>query len=272
MAALELYGKCKELGYCDCGGFFGCVDQDHVGGPVAPDELAAARQAVKAEAMVEGHRKYAANEPLVALVECEICDRSHAPNHPHITKIEGDEPLDDEPAPTIKAEPSPSMPPLGGLPDWLQDKPGSQVIRPRTSAQDQVDPAKLCQVCGEPWAPRHACKGAKADGTAFNGHAKSYATKRNAPKCDECGKIKRSNHKCKGLPKAAPAEQKTVECKYCKASGELCVRHGGVWSDYDVRAYGAVGDGVTDDSAAIQSAIEAASATLNGAIRKGTCR
>jgi hypothetical protein len=26
MPALELYGKCKELGYCDCGGFFGCVD------------------------------------------------------------------------------------------------------------------------------------------------------------------------------------------------------------------------------------------------------
>ena len=26
----ELYGKCRELGYCDCGGFFGCFDP---GGP-----------------------------------------------------------------------------------------------------------------------------------------------------------------------------------------------------------------------------------------------
>jgi hypothetical protein len=30
MAVLELYGKCKELGYCDCGGFLGCVDDGRV--------------------------------------------------------------------------------------------------------------------------------------------------------------------------------------------------------------------------------------------------
>jgi hypothetical protein len=28
MPTLEQYGKCRELGYCDCGGFFGCVDLD----------------------------------------------------------------------------------------------------------------------------------------------------------------------------------------------------------------------------------------------------
>jgi hypothetical protein len=35
MAVLELYGKCKELGYCDCGGFWGCHDPK----PPAPKQL-----------------------------------------------------------------------------------------------------------------------------------------------------------------------------------------------------------------------------------------
>jgi hypothetical protein len=48
MAVLELYGKCKELGYCDCGGFFGCNDPDHVGPPLSADELAAARNDTRA--------------------------------------------------------------------------------------------------------------------------------------------------------------------------------------------------------------------------------
>ena len=58
MAVLELYGKCKGLGYCDCGGFFGCNDPDHIGGRLSPSELDAARKAVKGEAIGEGHRKY----------------------------------------------------------------------------------------------------------------------------------------------------------------------------------------------------------------------
>lgn len=28
MAILELYGKCRELGYCDCGGRYSCVDDE----------------------------------------------------------------------------------------------------------------------------------------------------------------------------------------------------------------------------------------------------
>jgi hypothetical protein len=54
--------KIKELGYCDCGGFLGCVDEESPAGP-------------KRE-----------------LVECEVCDRSHMHDHPHIVNIEGDVP------------------------------------------------------------------------------------------------------------------------------------------------------------------------------------
>jgi len=42
MAVLELYGKCKELGYCDCSGFFGCVDpRPPAPKPVIENELVA---------------------------------------------------------------------------------------------------------------------------------------------------------------------------------------------------------------------------------------
>ena len=59
------------------------------------------------------------------MVECEVCDRSHVPNHPHIANIEGDVPIDDadphsdlqKPAPVTSRE----------LPDWLKDKPGEAV-------------------------------------------------------------------------------------------------------------------------------------------------
>jgi hypothetical protein len=116
MAELELYGKCKELGYCDCGGFFGCI-----------------------------------GTPALALVECSVCDRSHSPEHPHIKNIDGDVPIDDaeleETRPTLTEIPR-------QLPDWLKDKPGAVMIRPGTSSE----PQELCQVCGQPWAPRHACK------------------------------------------------------------------------------------------------------------------
>jgi hypothetical protein len=46
MAVLELYGKCKELGYCDCKGFFGCVDpRPPAPKPVIENEIANARKA-----------------------------------------------------------------------------------------------------------------------------------------------------------------------------------------------------------------------------------
>ena len=47
MAVLELYGKCKELGYCGCRGFFGCVDpKPPAPKPVIENEL---RNAMEAE-------------------------------------------------------------------------------------------------------------------------------------------------------------------------------------------------------------------------------
>jgi hypothetical protein len=56
----------------------------------------------------------------------------------------------------------------------------------------------MCQVCGDPWAPRHAYSGKEAPGNrAFNAPiSKSQA------RCDTCGKIKRSNHNCKAQPRA----------------------------------------------------------------------
>jgi hypothetical protein len=47
-----------------------------------------------------------------------------------------------------------------------------------------------------------------------------------------CGKIKRSNHNCKGQPRA-DAVKIAEACEDCKSAGELCVRHGGLWSSYD---------------------------------------
>src|SRR5687768_14248545 len=140
MAVLELYGKCKELGYCDCGGFLGCESP--------------------------------------ALVECEVCDRSHAPNHPHIANIDGDTPIDDESEPR-------GAPADRELPSWLRDKPGSQVIRPAASTSSTAGPQELCQVCGNPWAPKHTCLGTDEPETDFNRRSSSYATKRIALKCDD---------------------------------------------------------------------------------------
>lgn len=124
------------------------------------------------------------------MVECEVCDRSHVPNHPHIANIEGDIPIDDadphsdlqKPAPVTSRE----------LPDWLKDKPGSKAIRPAAGVSSADD--KVCQVCGKLWAPRHACKGAEQAGTGFN---RPVATLRQQTRCDTCGKVKRSNPACK---------------------------------------------------------------------------
>jgi hypothetical protein len=122
------------------------------------------------EAKGEGPRKYDANEPLVPMVESTACDRSHVPSHPHITNVDGDDPVDGEPVP-----PAPSANELTGprpigranLPDWLKEKPGADVIRLATST-DAAEDQQLCQVCGEPWAPRHACKGAEPPETDSN--------------------------------------------------------------------------------------------------------
>jgi hypothetical protein len=154
------------------------------------------------------------------MVDCTVGDRSHVPSHPHIAKIDGDEPVDNEaPAPVSPIEAPTGSRQIGRaeLPDWLKDKPGAQVIRPATSVSVTEDP-QLCQVCGEQWAPKHACKGAEAPETDFNrllsdGKARvrrGYARMQPEPTCDVCGLIKRSNHNCKGQPKTAevssPAE------------------------------------------------------------------
>jgi len=182
MAVLELYGKCKQLGYCDCGGFFGCVDPNsplpHTDDPV---EL---RNAMEAERQTSNYT----NHNLARLIDCTVCDRSHTVDHPHIANIDGDIPID-EPA-EEPPKPTSVIPPPAELPDWLKDKPGSHMIRPAARQSD-----------------------AEA-------------------KCEDCGKIKRSNHKCKGQPKAETAKV-AERCEDCKRAGELCVRHGGVWSDYD---------------------------------------
>jgi hypothetical protein len=85
MPVLELFGKCRDLGYCDCGGFLGCVSP--------------------------------------ALVQCEVCDRSHAPNHPHIANIDGDVPIDDEPE---EASGPARASVARELPDWLKESPAAQ--------------------------------------------------------------------------------------------------------------------------------------------------
>jgi hypothetical protein len=85
LAVLELYGKCKELGYCDCSGFFGCVDpKPPAPKPMIENEL---QNAMKAEDQTSDYKNYAYRQELEAieqseggLVECEVCDRSHLPN------------------------------------------------------------------------------------------------------------------------------------------------------------------------------------------------
>jgi hypothetical protein len=164
MAVLELYGKCKELGYCDCGGFLGCVD-------------------------VEGPGNHAP-----ALVDCTVCDKSHAPNHPHIANIEGDVPIEEAEPLVGKSSPVIYVPPPDEqLPEWLRDKQATEATE---------DTAK-------------GRRGGRHD----------------EPKCEVCGKIKRSNHNCKGKPE--PDASNGTGCEDCKRAGELCVRHGGVWSEYE---------------------------------------
>lgn len=211
MAILELHGKCRELGYCDCGGFLGCVDEDGV--KPKPDSATLEAAARKHDTIVNEKdiSRYAEAMPELTgsmdhrLVDCEVCDKSHQPNHPHIANIDGDVPVDGAAVPET-AGPRPIG--RAEMPDWLQDS-----------------------------VPR------------------SYATKRNAPKCEVCGLIRRSNHNCKGapavpepqtderiartLPKPVPAtiyideSGESSQCPNCLQAGELCVRHGGSWDGFD---------------------------------------
>jgi hypothetical protein len=152
---------------------------------------------------------------------------------PTSPNIEGDDPIDDAPEPS--KEMSSGARPVGRapLPAWLKDKPGSQAIRPSTGTADQVDPTKLCQVCGEPWAPKHVCKGAESN-TDFNRPKQRVAPyqMRKIAKCDVCGKKQQRNHRCKGRPEAE-SPKPADKCKAWEALGRLCALHGGVWDDYD---------------------------------------
>jgi len=215
MAVLELYGKCKQLGYCDCRGFFGCVDpRPPAPKPVIENEL---KNAMEAERELSDYKNHNLKHEL-ALVECEVCDKSHLPDHPHITNIDGDALIDDEPqqqksAPVIQLPPS--------LPDWLKDKPGSEAIRPATNRVAET----LCKLCGNPWAPKHVCNVPEPQDR--------LRLKQKQTTCEDCGKVKRSNHACKGQNQVNPSTKKPEQCQYCEASGELCVRHGGLQSDYE---------------------------------------
>ena len=213
MAVLEYTENARNSATAIVAGFR-CVDPDHIGGRLSPEELASARKSIKALAIGEGNRNYDASD--AALVECEVCDRSHAPSHPHIANIDGDVPIDDS---DLGDAPQPA-PIARELPDWLKDKPGSQMIRP---AAEPSANNPTCGVCGEPWASRHVCKGAEPPGmSAFNPPiVKAHDPRRAETSCVVCGKIKRSNHVCKGAP---PAEK---PCVYCERAGEPCVRHGG---------------------------------------------
>lgn len=76
--------------------------------------------------------------------------------------------------------------------------------------------------CAESCGPVGICKGAEQPGTsAFHPPVGAPGSRRTQNLCDVCGRVKRSNHNCKG---AQPAEK---PCVYCVRAGEPCVRHGG---------------------------------------------
>lgn len=80
MSVVELYGKCKELGYCDCGGFLGCIDDEPmVGRPrQEPEEVIGDRPLVEL-----------ADEPELPTVKesgrrgprCAVCGKELRSNH-----------------------------------------------------------------------------------------------------------------------------------------------------------------------------------------------
>jgi ribosomal protein L32 len=125
-----------------------------------------------------------------------------------------------------KADPTISLPPPDDqLPQWLREQSALEAGQ----SADPDKPEQLCKLCGKPWAPRHDSNPAVASVTKQRVtpyHMRQYA------ECDTCGKVKRSNHTCKGHPKA-DAVTAAEGCEDCKRAGELCVRHGGLWSSYD---------------------------------------
>ena len=103
-------------------------------------------------------------------------------------------------------------------------------------------------MCGQAWAARLRRRwGGSGDQLQSAAARRPYATKRNAATCDVCGKVKRSNHNCKGkqptgsvCPKCGESLMVIGEthpckqwggpegCGFCERAGELCVRHGGI--------------------------------------------
>jgi hypothetical protein len=126
------------------------------------------------------------------------------------------------------------LPPEQQLPEWLRDKPGSQQIRPSTGVADQVDPTKLCQVCGEPWAPKHACKGAEPSVTKKK--VTPYHMRKHA-KCEVCGKKQQRNHVCKGRPEADSPVEVTEQCEAARRWVN-CASGTAAGSDYDTPKVG----------------------------------
>lgn len=153
MAILELYGKCKELGYCDCRGFFGCNDEE--GSRLKPADPSKPHR-INADPMASEQltEKYAAmmtdDGSGSVLIKCEVCDRSHHETHPHIANIDGDVPIDDADAPevdeTVEAPRS--------LPSRLQDKPDEVSGQSKTAKSRQ----STCPASGRIVRSNHRCK------------------------------------------------------------------------------------------------------------------
>jgi hypothetical protein len=227
MAVLELYGKCKELGYCDCSGFFGCVDpRPPAPKPVIENELATAMKAEQEVSHYHNHNYRreleAIDQSQGALVECEVCDRSHLPNHPHISNIEGDTPFDDDEPVQRKADQ------LFRCRRRTTNCLSGRGIGRRRRLRRTISPGKYVRC-----AATRGRRGMHASVRKRRAQGLSMAAFRNLNRsATPAGKIKRSNHDCKAQPKADAAKV-ALGCDNCKRAGELCVRHGGVWLSYD---------------------------------------
>lgn len=105
---LDLKGKCRELGYCDCRGFFGCYDPNPPAPkPVIENELEGARLAARRETIVN-ESDVAKNAAIIEEREargCGYCRRKGSPcarhggppsyEPPKRPKVSSSEPLKD---------------------------------------------------------------------------------------------------------------------------------------------------------------------------------